>query len=387
MKYLLLLILFLHTPLYAQQKKDTLVRLAVIDFANRKASKNHDYLSESIPDVIEAKLREIFEYQKISAQKSRRVIKKILRERGKELYSLDHDDIQTFTEETEADLVIYGEYIVIPGVKRGEIDRVSIRPLLYLSFWNKLITLETLLNKIDSSIFEVIQQVGDISLEKIKKIVNLEEVKERGKIRRYRLNAFAFKFSWDDSLYEIGINANYQLSLGNDLHPIGAGFKLFGRTSLAGLIHFFDKDQLKEGAWSRYVVLGAFISGVIIDRSFQSDNFLGNSIEQNFLSQVYAIQADIGYSWLFSKQFRLMALFTPGYYFSFSQQEINSEDFISSESSLDRNFIWGIHAEVGYLLISSLSLNGMIGYRFYNESAGAPFFHGIMANIGMSYLF
>ena len=159
-----------HASSNDEEKK--LVRLAVMSFVNQTGSKNYEYLSGSLSEDIKKNIKKMFSYQKTSQKENERALKEILKSKGKKKKHLNLADIRDLSKKQNIDAVIYGDFNAYQK-RRSSVSRIIIQPKLYLRFFDKLITLKSVRNRLDSSIFNVTKKASSIILNKINELVEL----------------------------------------------------------------------------------------------------------------------------------------------------------------------------------------------------------------------
>jgi hypothetical protein len=101
-----LIILFAAVVLSAAEKKDTLAKVAVLNYINNTGSKNYEWLQRSLGDAVFESMRGVFDFNRINPADAENIAKNRLTP-GKSISSGDGSYI---ADKTGADIVVLGEY-------------------------------------------------------------------------------------------------------------------------------------------------------------------------------------------------------------------------------------------------------------------------------------
>ena len=200
--------------------------------------------------------------------------------------------------------------------------------------------------------------------------------------------------SWKILYYEFGIAGGYNLSItGDEVHPRGGVARIYGRSSLAGLLVPFKKGNPKKDKWLQTIWLNSIVFGISFTGTYIHANeshlndSAGNRVNINSFTQIYSFYVDMGLSGISGERWKFTALFSPGYYIGLSRKEFKNPQgsFIDRPSS--RNFYIGLSLEAAYLAKKNLSISLLIRYSFYNERELGDVLHSISPEFGISYAF
>jgi hypothetical protein len=146
-----LIILFASVALSAAEKKDTLAKVAVLNYINNTGSKNYEWLQRSLGDAVFESMRAVFDFNRIKPNDAEDIAKRRLRP-GKNASS---GDISYIAEKTGADIVVFGEY---------DYDKTSnsilIKTKIYHGTRNSITGEIKTESKADNTLFQVLDKVA-----------------------------------------------------------------------------------------------------------------------------------------------------------------------------------------------------------------------------------
>lgn len=135
-----------------KSKQAELARVAIIDFHNKTGSPNYQYLASSLSSAIGVSMRDQFEYFRVDPMKTQRsanLLYKVIKE-------FDQLVVSQFSMQHKADILIYGDY----NYDKKK-DLISINTRIYFLQPDVMLNLDSIENKIDSTLFTAVDKVAN----------------------------------------------------------------------------------------------------------------------------------------------------------------------------------------------------------------------------------
>ena len=160
---LICLFIVLLGTLYAADSNESLARVSIRNFSDQTNSKNYQYLSESIPEAIEKSMKDKFEFNSMNRKNNEALEKNF----EKDLSQFDLPTFKKFAQKTNSDIIIFGRYTYDATARE-----IMFQPVIYIAQGDKLVTVATRSNKVDSTIFQATELIADDIVAEITRMAN-----------------------------------------------------------------------------------------------------------------------------------------------------------------------------------------------------------------------
>ena len=293
LRRVLVLLLFAFT---LSIQAEELARVVILEFVNKTGSNAYGYLSSSIAGAVDESMKSRFEYIRIEPESAQKKANTILIGG-----TLNERNAARIAGDTGSDIVISGAISKDEGGAEIEITTT-----IYLATAKKVIELDKIHNKIDSTIFKATDKVAGAIVEKITDLARRqeepEEVNSRKKIRLSK----TFEPSWFDKTAE----ATFYISAFKDTKSnLGKG----------GLLGAAYRKHFSSLQWLHWGIGGSLFGGNNEDIQISGVDSLGSTFSGtgNIDYGGIILEGLLGIEWVLGDRLKFFYEVGPGWHGAF----------------------------------------------------------------------
>jgi len=151
------------------QKTDDLAKVTILPYIDSTKTNNFGYMPGSLSDAIDKSMQNMFEYNRVKGP----ILNKFIQKNTKDKKEFSDKDIKNISEKFKSDFIIYGYFTYEKDnnkIKKERKDKIIINTFIFLLDGKNFITLQSIKNPIDGTLFEATDKVANFIVDEIKKI-------------------------------------------------------------------------------------------------------------------------------------------------------------------------------------------------------------------------
>lgn len=326
-------------------------RVVILPYEDKTGTQNFEYMPGSLQEAITNSMHEKFEFNEVAAAKINPVAARIAKKNNGNLGAKEAAQI---CREADIDILIFGDFVF-----NTQSNAIEIHTKISLGSTDKFRVLETVTNKVDSTIFHAADKVATNIVAEITKVVR-EQQEARGKAAETEKNNKAQLKKTEKRKTWADVNWNFALG-------IGAGYPL------ANLDNASVKIEPAVNAYGMYRLKGNWHVGL----SMMLAEILSHKENGPYETQIIylATAANAGYYFDIAARWRVTTAVGLGYYigkFSVSSTCPAGDTQCFAPNTVPetqiRNPFAMAHAGIHFLIFSFLSVGVQTEYRMLYDA-------------------
>lgn len=197
--------------------KEELARVGVLKFTDATGLSRLGYMPHSLQEAIDNSLQKRFEYRR----QDRKLLDQVMEKKAPQAKELSPAQALDICKETKTDVLVYGHFVY-----NSENNELTIFPKILVSAQNRFISLKSIKNPIDDSLFAAVDLVAqEIVLAMLKLAQETEKEPEKSGIVDDKAKITTQSIKQDRALnWAVPLHAGSLFSLGEIAHYLGHSF-------------------------------------------------------------------------------------------------------------------------------------------------------------------